>query len=249
MASALAVAPIFSSFSASIIALVVLQKSVLHGLVVLLVGVLPLSIWYIFQYNDYMLLLLCTMSFGLAVILRIYTDWEKVLLAGLPLIVLLNWLLISTQEDNIEQILAVFTASISETKVDMASIKIAMMYFLSIYAFIPLLIARWLQAFSYPANQFRREFQAIHLSIHTSVLLVIGAAFSYFVDFNILAICMLVPFIVAGISLIHFLVNYKKLASYWIIIFYFLLLTVNYAIFVVIVLGILDGILHIRNRI
>lgn len=214
-----------------LVALVTLQKGPKSGFWVLVWVALPsVALLILHQVGGFDVLLgRAALVWGLACILREYRSWPLVLevcvvLAFIGVIVVHLVVPDVTQwwAGHITQYIkdlskdASWTLSAEEAKVVIARLSpIAtgvLAFFITFGTFLQLLVARWWQSAIYRPGAMRSEFNSIRMGQTFAVLLVIvviGALFkvSWIIDFMPM---MLLPFMIAGLSLLHSMVERRK---------------------------------------
>ncbi|GLQ30645.1 hypothetical protein [Litoribrevibacter albus] len=118
-------------------------------------------------------------------------------------------------------------------------------------AFISLMFARYMQAAVYNPGGFRKEFHSLRFP-YSVMSLLLGAAFllSVLGDSFISYVPMLVlPLVIAGISVVHGSIEIKKLGGNWLVLFYVsLVLVSSLTLLLLIVLAALDSVFDIRSK-
>ncbi|MDP0589384.1 MAG: hypothetical protein QS748_09430 [Candidatus Endonucleobacter bathymodioli] len=228
--------PILLWLSASIVALVILRHGAGQGIKVLMWALLPGVAWAAMgQYSVVMGLLAVAV---LALVLRATCSWQKTLLVILPIGGLMALVLAQFAPEQLAQLtnmvmefLASFLKQADKALDDLGeSLELRVQYgvigmltwFNLLSSIVGVIVARVWQSWLYNPGGFRKEFQNIRLSAPIAVILLIlifaGSALLPFL--LVLAPLASLPLFVAGISLVHGLVELKNMGALWLIVFY-----------------------------
>lgn len=276
MALLFAALPFFGWVSGVVVALVTLRKGVAEGSMIMLWSVLP-AVVMVFHGGSWMplvgdIFLGSVMVWIMAALLRRYVSWSLLIycltLLGLFVVVGIHltvgdvpawWL--QHFAGQIQQVESSVNLP-ANTQQEMSSVlkRIAqvaiglqvMMYSLSVV--FEIFIARGLETLLDRSEQLRQECCRIRMNIFASLVLVACAVLSRVgppVYLDMLPVILL-PFILAGISLIHAWMRHKKVAQSWYFTFYTAvllatLLLPTLLLFIVFV-GLVDSIVNFRER-
>ena len=111
-----------------------------------------------------------------------------------------------------------------------------------------LILARWLQAALFHPGEFGREFKQIHLPIR--LLLLWGALLFLSVQWQPVTLdLILLPLVLQGLSLVHWLMQKKPNASRVLTVLYLLLVLFNqWMVIVLMIIAVIDAVVNIRRR-
>ncbi len=266
-----AVLPFIQWFSTAIMALITLRKSTKEGFLILLWISLP-GVVLGFSGHPEVLLnqVICQnlLTFILAVVLRHTLSWSVVidaaLLIGIVIVSLVHtfiadpqaWWLIKLSHNleslnNVTPLLAAAESKDVLAKFAMlatgSQILIVFIGSLSTLAF-----ARWWQSYLFYKGGFNKEIKSIEVSKISFVFLLItslGIWSKHAVCMDI-APLLLLPLMIAGLSLIHHVINQKtKRGWFWLILFYStFILFVPYVVGFVCLTALTDCWFHFRQR-
>jgi hypothetical protein len=124
-----------------------------------------------------------------------------------------------------------------------------------LFGVLSLVVARWWQAGLYNPGGFGQEYRQLRLSPQVAVVLVaaVMAAVMAGGGFGIWALVLVMPILLAGIALVHWLVAVKGWSKQWLILFYILLLmsfVQGLLVIEVLVIGaLIDSFFNLRGRI
>ena len=258
--------PVLFWLSAAIVSLVILRRGVDQGLKVLMWALLPGIAWAATGQYSVVMGLVATTS--LALVLRVTVSWQKTLLAILPIGGLMAFVLSQLAPGQVEQLagmvmefLTSFLKQAGKTPADLGTSLeplvhygvIGMLtWFNLVSCILGLILARSWQSWLYNPGGFREEFHSIRLSAVASIVLLAltlaGSALSPFMV--VLVPIASLPLFVAGMSLVHGLVELRKLGSLWLIVFYVMVVLFTQLAYPVIVLtASLDGLFDFRKRV
>ena len=249
VAAFLAYFPLLSIISASVLVLVLLQHKLNQGVLVFCLAHVPAALMSIVQLNDYFPLLIFSSSFILALLLKGSKSLSFTLSCAALSAAIANGLIFYLGQLNIEDALQLFIPDTTQLNLDITSIQLTMAALISVYITLPVIIGRWWQAHLYAGTPFAKEFGHLRISMRTTYLLLTIAMILVVLGRDMLAVAVASPYILAAIGLVHDIAKRKNLINLWLIIFYFTLMTLNYALVVLIVTGVLDSLLNIRKRI
>ncbi len=254
-----AMLPLLYWVSAATVGLITLRRGVSDGLGILVWALLPAGAWLLAGDPTPMGVIVGT--YILAVVLRQSVSWERTLGAALILGVFASFGLEVTLDGILQEVIGL-TRELMQQSVQgevsldgdwlrqlllggLAAAHTAMML-------SSLMLARWWQARLYNAGGFRREFHALRMSPLFSgvvlAILVIGP------QAGIEAVrwlpLLLLPWIVAGVALVHGSVAKRDLGRSWLIVFYLLALVFGpYVITLLVLAALIDSFVDIRRRI
>lgn len=120
-------------------------------------------------------------------------------------------------------------------------------YVLAVNSLVGVLIGRWLQALAFNPGGFGKEFYELRLNVISSVVLFVGSVVLHYQgsDYwwwsNILAI----PLLLVAIAIAHQVVSVRKLAKFWLVLFYLMVFMVMPFVKCI---GFLDAWVNFRDR-
>ena len=263
--------PMFGWLGASIMALVTLRHGAKQGLVILFWMGLATGILALFGWHDqflYGFVFGSLIIWMLASVLAQTNSWNKVLQTAMllgMLGVMLTHILVPNIHHYWYQLFAQYyfdadsIVSLPMSKAQMQELfkQIALIW-TGVQASVfllsnigTLIIARWVQSMLYNPGGFGEEFLKLRMGRLTNLILLglIALSFTgYSVFWDMLPI-PLVAFFVAGLSLIHAMVQHSKRQVLWLILFYMLLvLLFQYIMPAIVLLAITDSFIDIRKR-
>ncbi|MES2999041.1 MAG: hypothetical protein V4700_07000 [Pseudomonadota bacterium] len=262
------IVPLLGWVSNVIISLVTLRKGPKEGAIVLLWIILPVVVVaslanpWIALYN---IVGGSLFAYLLALILRQTQSWKKVLevgmFLGLLVVLLVHLLVPDVQAFWVKQVAhyalmikTQFNFSINTDQLQFFT-KFAtgfQIVFLSLGGFINLILARGLQSMLYNPGRLRPELEAIRLSSWDALVFLVIAVASVqkFATAQDILPVVLLPFMLAGLSVIHALARLKNgFFKGWFLLFYGLLIVFfPYLAALLIVVAIMDSYLDFRHR-
>lgn len=248
--------PLVYCLSAAVVGLVNLRKNATEGLIILLWSLLPAALLWMAGDNTPMVLMLSITI--LAQTLKYFESWSKVAMMGTVLGILIQLSLV-WQEAYVVQLTSIveeiiFIQQSQGVIVDYSANELVslLLGFYGAYHFATiimcLILARWWQAVLYNPGGFKTEFHQLRLEPGFAILLTgfIFAALAGVPPLSNWLLIMLIPPLLGGLALMHYLVAFKKLGLIGVIMVYFLALFVSP---MVIFLGLIDSIINFRKRI
>jgi len=114
-----------------------------------------------------------------------------------------------------------------------------------------LLVSRWWQAILFNPGGFQREFHGLRLGIAVASGLMGAVVFCYLASVQYMAWASMLgmPLLLAGIGLMHHLVRFLGLGTFWLVVMYTGLVLIGPLSMVLIVVGFLDSFLDFRTRV
>ena len=259
---------LFAWVGAAVVALVTLRKGAEEGSKVLLWTMLPAIFWAAMGDTGPVTTLLATMVAAMA--LRSTASWPMALSVSAATGLVTTVVLITVGRGYIEQIAVLLndglqqifsqlgqsqqpTAAEPQAQAPQPSVlQVASLFGLSntMMVVVCLVLARWWQALLYNPGGFRQEFHSLRLPpVLASVLLILGVLLSTLgSDYRLLSVILGVPFVIAGVALVHGIVGRLQLSSGWLAFAYigWLMLTPLKAI--VFIAAVLDSWIDFRSR-
>lgn len=258
-----ALLPLLYWVSAAIVALVTLRKGQRDGLGLLLWAALPSGVWA-YSVSDPTPLAVIVGTYLLALTLRETVSWAKVLMIALPIGAIAGWgmeiVLGSYVQEVIEHTGKLLNQSSGEASKEvvldtevlrqlmlggLASVHTAMMV-------ASLLLARSWQAGFYNPGGFKTEFHALRLPISYTGALLAVLLVCYTLDLELMRWLplLLLPWIFAGIALIHGSIAKRDLGKPWLVGFYISILFMGHIVISLLVFAaVIDSLVDFRSRI
>ncbi len=238
--------PLMGWVSDAIVALVTLRKGPKEGAIVLIWVILPSIVVALLGYPElwiYDIIGGSVAVYGLALVLRRTGSWAFVLqismLLGVAAVAVVHMFDPDIFEQSVKEITSVyndyktyFHLDVEPEVVDQTALLFAkfavgtQVALMLIVDWFNIFIARWEQSALYNPQGLSSELQNLRLGLIPIVLLVlvlIAALSGVAVAVDAMPIVVL-PFIMAGLSLVHDLVTVRKLSKRWLLVFYSLLI-------------------------
>lgn len=258
------VIPYLSWIGAAVVGLVVLRLGPVQGLNIGLWALLPALGWAWFG-NEPSVIAVLLLVYLMAAVLRGTVSWERSLLAGSALGLVIGLLLPSLFSDMLAAVTDAFLEIYQWAYPDMAaqlgedfrpavrSMVNGLMpgTYLGM-AVAVIMLSRYWQAALYNPGGFRREFHGFRLSRGVAAVCVLLLLVAPMAGINPLLLGWVagLPLLVAGIALVHGVVGLKKASNLWLVAFYALLVVQGFTIsLLLMLLAIVDSWLDIRRRI
>lgn len=258
LAALFAVVPMLYVFSAALVALTTLRHGLTVGTRILVVALIGgLISWQLSGVPLSMVVLVVVTL--LAVVLRVTDNWGRTLILGSVLGVLLAVVAQFLYQDQFSAFVELFQNALAGGRTDTAewqmleSLKpIVGFLILSsqvLESVLALLLARYWQAGLYNPGGLKAEMHVLRFSLQEAVFLVAAIALAFVVQ---PAAIMLfgIPFVFAGMALMHGVVAKLKLGGQWLVALYIALVLFNQILVPLLVLAVLvDTFVDIRRRI
>ncbi|WP_415883524.1 hypothetical protein [Neptuniibacter sp. QD34_54] len=258
-----ALLPLLYWVSAAAVALVTLRKGRSEGTGLLIWALLPAGVWA-YSVSDPTPLAVIVGTYILAITLRETVSWAKVLMIALPVGAIasvgMDIMLSSYLDEVIKQLDKFLVQSASqanqEVKLDPEQLRQLMLGGLTsvhtVMMLVSVMLARSWQAGLYNPSGFQREFHVLRLpQLYTGVL--IAASFvCYQLDLESLRWLplLLLPWIIAGIALVHGSLAKRDLGRSWLVAFYVAAFFMGpYVITLLVFAAAIDSFVDIRSRI
>ena len=246
--------------AAIIIAFVTLQKGWRDGLVVVAWAAIPaVSLFFLHKTGAYDIILLrCVIAWMMAAILNRYQSWrlslEVMTIVALIGIVIFFMIVPDVRGFWLKQIgpqLEEIASNASwrlatsdmQSWIERAAPAIAGMYAVGFLGgtVILMVVARWWQSVMFHPGAFRKEFVRLRMGRAASILTIVillGGLFDLEVCWSLLPIIVL-PFIVAGLALLHFVASVKEGMKIFLVILYVSLIFIPMSAYVLALLGLI----------
>lgn len=256
--------PMMFWFSAGVVALITLRKGFNQGAVVFFWTVLPAMVW-LFTLQDPGALIVLTLSFVMANVLRLTTSWQYTLVVGGLISLLLGWLAPYIMPNVIELLMGfadeffkelakqsdqVYTGEMQQEFKSLIIVGFASSFFG--IAIGSICLARSWQAKIFNPGGWQDEFYQIR--VHPRLLLV-GLLLTVIAPIlglssTVIVFVIVVTLIFSGIALVHGLIAKKGMTVHWLIGFYFsIFLLFPTVLFAVAIVAIFDSMIDFRARV
>ncbi|MDC0598235.1 hypothetical protein OAP18_00125 [Gammaproteobacteria bacterium] len=248
--------PMFYFVSAATVGLVNLRKDLREGLIILLWSLLP-AVMFTIRGDATPLILMFGIA-GLSQLLKHRSSWQKVILLGTGLGLLIQLSLI-WQTSYLQQV-ELFVAELIAAQVEQGVqtlysaeqlIELVLGFYGAYHVtaiILCLMLARWWQASLYNPGGFQQEFYQLRFDprIMLVILVLILAGLMAIEPLDSWLVIFCIPPMMGGIALMHYVVAKRKMGATWLILCYVTLFMLPP---IVIVLGLLDSVFDIRKRI
>ena len=257
---------LFPLISPATVGLVLLRKGSQEGMVVLLWAALPLIASYFFGQGSSLLAVISGFSLLLtlaaATVLSATRSWQWTILTSMStatVVTLVIGLLLGVEIDLlIDRLNALFAEVAAQQSSQIESVAAsrplvlgASALMLALSTVVCLFVARWWQAMLYNPGGFGEEFRQLRLDMRVAGLLIGVFVLVLYLptEYRFWAELMLVPLLLAGLSLMHYAVNVAALGSSWLVFMYIGLVVSGPVIGGLLVgLGLADSLLNLRLR-
>lgn len=258
-----ALLPLLYWVSAAAVALVTLRKGRGDGTGLLIWALLPAGVWA-YSVSDPTPLAVIAGTYLLAVTLRETTSWAKVLMIALPVGAVagtgMDIMLGGYLDELIKQLDKFLVESASqsnqEVKLDAEQLRQLMLGGLTsvhtVMMLVSVMLARSWQAGLYNPSGFQREFHVLRLSQLYTGVLAVASFLCYQLDLEAWRWLplLLLPWIIAGIALVHGSLAKRDLGRSWLVAFYMAMIFMGpYVITLLVVVAFIDSFIDIRARI
>ncbi|PIE24887.1 MAG: hypothetical protein CSA60_02730 [Neptuniibacter caesariensis] len=256
-----ALLPMLYWASAAVVALITLRKGGSDGAGVLVWALLPAGAWAFS--GDPTPLAVITGAFLLAIALRETVSWAKVLMLALPIGVLTGIGLETVLDGILSQVIEATEKFLSqsahqsgEVRLDTEQLRLLMAGGLgsvhTTFMVLSLILARYWQSGLYNPGGFRQEFHALKLpQMYSGILLaVLLIIYQLELDFIRWLPLLLLPWIFAGVALVHGSMGKRDLGRFWLVAFYIAIIFMGpYVITLLVFAALLDSFVDFRARI
>ena len=254
-----AILPLLYWVSAAAVGLITLRRGLTDGLGVLLWVLLPAGAWAVV--GDPTPLSVIAGTFILAAVLRQSVSWTQTLVAamvvGLFTSLLLDAMLGELLNQIIDMVQEMFRQSVEgQTQLNSEGLRQLLLGgFGAVHTAMmlsSLVLARWWQALIYNPGGFRGEFHALRIPPLMSgiILLIIVAGPHLGLESARWLPMLLLPWIMAGVALLHGSVAKRDLGRSWLVMFYISTFVFGpYVITLLVFAAFIDSFVDIRRRI
>ena len=256
--------PLLFWIGAAVVGLAILRLGISQGLNIGLWALLPALGWAWLGQDPTALAVLLQVVL-VASVLRVSLSWEKALLSGSLLAIVMGLSLPLLYPGLIESLVQTGVQFYQQYNAEMANsfgdnlepvIRQTMIASMAgTYLMIGIgmaMLARSWQAGLYNPGGFRREFHGLRLSPAVAVICVVITLAGSLTGLNPMLMGWVgaLPLILAAVGLVHGVIGHKGLSSHWLVLFYLALLFLGPSlVLVLLVLAFVDSWLDIRGRI
>jgi uncharacterized protein YybS (DUF2232 family) len=255
---------LFFWVGAAVVALVTLRKGLSEGAIVLLWSLLPASA-VLYLLSEVLPLTTLISAYVLAAVLRRTVSLPMSLLVAPLTGVVFGGVLVSLASGYLdflvqlmEQLMAQFKAGLpadapTDTLLvpgrELISGGLVLMHTLCVS--VSVLLARWWQATLYNPGGFAKEFRALRVNSRIATVLLLGSGYLLTLSSNytLWAMALMIPLLISGLGLLHYLFNRTHNARRWVWLLYFSLVLVDPVKFVICLLAVIDSFIDVRRRV
>jgi len=260
-----AIVPLMSWLAAAVVGLVTLRRGLAQGVSIWGFVMIPAVLQMLYLESASLAVVLVS-ALLMSYILRLTVSWEKMLfsgvlisLAGVFFIQYYSPGLIEPLAELVKQLLTNLETDLVAELGEQEYQKAIHIFVLAIIGFsnllmslVAVLLARSWQAKLYNPGGFQKEFHGFRLSIYGCVAGVLGGLLVINTNetMSVLVFLIPVPYIVAGIALVHGVIAKKGLGGFWLLWFYaFAFIMGPSLIILLVLLAIADSLVNFRGRI
>lgn len=255
---------LFFWVGAAVVALVTLRKGVAEGFIVLLWSCLPAAA-VLYYLGEVLPLSNLISAFFLAIVLRYTVSWSLTLSMAALSGLMLGGILVTFAASYLDFLVQVMSELVADIEMNLRqsgemvtldrpdglliSGGLAMMQ--SAAVCVSLILARYWQAALYNPGGFREEFHDLRLGSRMASLLMLSALYLWSRDDNLAmwSLALLVPLMIGGIGLLHWLFARLRNGRQWLVLVYGSLLLVAPMKFGVMLLALVDSYIDVRRRV
>ncbi|MGB2115461.1 MAG: hypothetical protein ACPHV4_01590 [Porticoccaceae bacterium] len=254
----------FPLVSSATVGLVALCKGYKEGFLLFLWASLPLVVMQQVGSENMLLTAVSVASLGIMVIAAslhsVYASWQWTLIAAVVIAIIcavvfgflmaadVTELLVITQQmfETLQSADAPVASGISEPLV-LGLVAVI----LAVGCVMSLLLARWWQSAVYNPGGFQKEFHGFTISSKVAVILLALFLIGRLIPegYQLWADLALLPFLLAGIAMIHSTIKLYGLGSQWVALLYIGMILVGKPVtLILVVLGLTDSLIDLRSR-
>ncbi len=249
----LGLVPLVNLLNPVVVGLVALRKGLQEVVMVFVWAVLPVGAWAVA--GDVVPLVMLIGITGLALLLRETESWELTLLAAIVVGISVEayFRVQPAVIDALMQQLERYVRSSSSQDLQLELISSVMLSVIgAVYMFLAVLLlmtARWMQALLFNPGGFRVEFHGLRIgrNVATCLIAAVLLSGSGVIVPEVWILYFLMPFVFAGIALVHAAVLMKRLPVMLLVTFYIVLM-LPVAVQLVVVLALADSWFDFRSR-
>jgi hypothetical protein len=255
---------LFFWVGAAVVALVTLRKGLSEGLIVLMWSLLPAAAVFYFLAEVLPLTTLIG-AFVVAVVLRSTVSLATSLLVAPVTGLVFGGLLVTAGSGYLDMLVQVMEQLVGQFKAglppdaaevsmivpgaDLISGGLVLMHTLCVS--VSLLLARWWQATLYNPGGFASEFRNLRYDsrLAAALMLFAGYVMTLGENYSLWAMALLMPLLMSGLALLHYLFNRTHNARRWVWLLYFSLVLVDPVKFIICLLAVIDSFIDVRRRV
>ena len=249
----LGLVPLVNLLNPVVVGLVALRKGLQEVVMVFVWAVLPVGAWAVA--GDVVPLVMLIGITGLAILLRETESWELTLLAAIVVGISVEayFRVQPAVIDALMEQLERYVRSSSSQDLQLELISSVMLSVIgAVYMFLAVLLlmtARWMQALLFNPGGFRVEFHGLRIgrNVATCLIAAVLLSGSGVIVPEVWILYFLMPFVFAGIALVHAAVLMKRLPVMLLVTFYIVLM-LPVAVQLVVVLALADSWFDFRSR-
>tara|TARA_B100000575_G_C23117806_1_gene646414 strand:- start:565 stop:1395 length:831 start_codon:yes stop_codon:yes gene_type:complete len=249
----LGLVPLVNLLNPVVVGLVALRKGLQEVVMVFVWAVLPVGAWAVA--GDVVPLVMLIGITGLALLLRETESWELTLLAAIVVGISVEayFRVQPAVIDALMEQLERYVRSSSSQDLQLELISSVMLSVIgAVYMFLAVLLlmtARWMQALLFNPGGFRVEFHELRIgrNVATCLIAAVLLSGSGVIVPEVWILYFLMPFVFAGIALVHAAVLMKRLPVMLLVAFYIVLM-LPVAVQLVVVLALADSWFDFRSR-
>ena len=249
----LGLVPLVNLLNPVVVGLVALRKGLQEVVMVFVWAVLPVGAWAVA--GDVVPLVMLIGITGLALLLRETESWELTLLAAIVVGISVEayFRVQPAVIDALMEQLERYVRSSSSQDLQLELISSVMLSVIgAVYMFLAVLLlmtARWMQALLFNPGGFRVEFHELRIgrNVATCLIAAVLLSGSGVIVPEVWILYFLMPFVFAGIALVHAAVLMKRLPVMLLVTFYIVLM-LPVAVQLVVVLALADSWFDFRSR-
>ena len=249
----LGLVPLVNLLNPVVVGLVALRKGLQEVVMVFVWAVLPVGAWAVA--GDVVPLVMLIGITGLALLLRETESWELTLLAAIVVGISVEayFRVQPAVIDALMEQLERYVRSSSSQDLQLELISSVMLSVIgAVYMFLAVLLlmtARWMQALLFNPGGFRVEFHGLRIgrNVATCLIAAVLLSGSGVIVPEVWILYFLMPFVFAGIALVHAAVLMKRLPVMLLVAFYIVLM-LPVAVQLVVVLALADSWFDFRSR-
>ena len=249
----LGLVPLVNLLNPVVVGLVALRKGLQEVVMVFVWAVLPVGAWAVA--GDVVPLVMLIGITGLALLLRETESWELTLLAAIVVGISVEayFRVQPAVIDALMEQLERYVRSSSPQDLQLELISSVMLSVIgAVYMFLAVLLlmtARWMQALLFNPGGFRVEFHGLRIgrNVATCLMVAVVLSGSGVIVPEVWILYFLMPFVFAGIALVHAAVLMKRLPVMLLVTFYIVLM-LPVAVQLVVVLALADSWFDFRSR-
>jgi len=255
--------PLLNWLCSAIVGLVILRKGLLEGLLVLLWALIPMGL-AVYYFGDPSSVIALIGTAMLAYVLRVTVSWEVTFALAVVISVVGSLIFEQMGAEVLADIVEFYMGYVAQIAAELQttdelSYEAAQTFIMGFFAMgqaysmlLFLILARWLQSQLYNPGGFKKEFHQLRLSPLMSGILIalLLICFVFNEQLGRWIPVLFVPLVMMALSLVHWMMSYRKLTGPWVFGFYILLLLLFQVIYLLLAsLALMDSWFNLRARI